>query len=477
MKKIMVILLLLFPGLFAGAVGLNVQLSLSRSINKKYHQTVKNAVLYWVRAKTVYSVNKNAGLTLYVNLKQKLSKYILEASLRRGNTIINEGHFNFYKMVDFFDALDHVFYNRIFKCRLVKYKRRYMVRPRAIDIGFVIDSTGSMAEEIEFFRHNSRNIFSNIFWNLKTYYIRMAFLDYKNTSGPYRINFINFSSKTESIMQRLDVINPVGKGIKSDINYALLYMLTYGDFIASRRIIFVITDSGPVSKKKFVAIMKKAARMKVRVYILAGDGISHSAANFYRKICRRFRGKFFHLTYLLTYILRNYTLRRFQYRYRYIWEIEGKKKTDITLGRKILNIRRLYSFLEREGFPLAYLKKTYINLGRIFSQITSRYRRKIPIGVFRSHGNTILFGVQDRQTYRILKRLKKRNIILSGHFFPYFNKVSIFPYTVFVKTARKVPYPLLQDINSIIKNPFFYFDKGLFEPSLWYIRGRFLGFK
>jgi hypothetical protein len=117
-----------------------------------------------------------------------------------------------------------------------------------------------------------------------------------------------------------------------------------------------------------------------------------------------------------------------------------------------------------------------IDFTRIIEKILAPDRKSLPVGIFESDGKTLHIGVQDKRLYRTLKSLKNKTLIIGGQFFPYSGSVSIVPHTLTLSDTIP-PGPLFQPIEKIIEKPLFYFNKGLFEPSLWFIRAVFKGFE
>lgn len=454
---------------------INVSLEVNGMIEKKAAATFLENIRYWVKAKTPYILDKKSDLLLSVYVKQKQDKYLLEASLKEGDNILRQGHSYFGSLTDFTEALDIVFYQQIFAGEIEEKQRKYLVQPDFFDLAFILDSTGSMKEETDFFKSRMKEILSYLFWNLKTYRVRLALLDYKNMEAVYRTRITNFSEKTEEMQKHLKQIKNIGKG-SSDINYALLYLLTYGNFIAPNRLIFIITDTGPADKGKFIEIMQKAEKMKTRVVFFASDGINEEDAKFFEATAKKFDGGFYHLTYFLTFVLKDYSLKSFIYQYRSLWNYEDKESRDITLGRKIKKLNEINDFVRSEGFAVQNLKEIYINLGEVIGQWTSVYKKKIPLALFQAEKKNFKIGIQDKETQDLLRKQKGKKVLIGGHFFPYFDTVSVFPYTFVVKKGN-VPSFVLQPYPSFLKDPLFFYNRGLFEPSFWYTYAVFKGFE
>ncbi len=470
-------LILLTFSSFSKNKSIRLKFDIGNKIALKYKKLFYDVAKFWINQKTIYKAQATiTNLQINLILKQKTTEYILEADLKtKDGKIIKQTHITFSNLSDYFDALDTIFYKNFFKDKLVKKNKKFKVIPSTFDIAFLVDSTGSMKEEIAFIKEYFTEIFSNIFKNLKTYKLRFALLDYKTTIAPYRAHLENFTPKLKKFKSRLNEISTMGQG-KNDLNYALKYLLNYGDFISDNRIVFIIADSGPVNKKEFILLANKARKMKVKIVLLAADGMTLNDKTFLKNTLTRFSGNFYTLNYYFTFLLKDMSLKKFIYHNYYLWELYNKKEIDLTLGRKITQINKIENFLKNEGYQINTLKNLYINIAELFNHLTSTYRKKLPIAQFKSKNYLLNVEIQDNDLYHYLKKKIDKKLVIGGQFFPYFDKISIIPYTFHINN-NYIPNFLIQDIIKIDKNSYFYFNNGIFEPSIWYIKATFKGFK
>ncbi|PKL14922.1 MAG: hypothetical protein CVV50_01870 [Spirochaetae bacterium HGW-Spirochaetae-6] len=481
MKPITLILCALFCLLSNPAPGqsrdLQVNLRLGAGIDTKYQQTFSQVIRYWISRETSYKIARASNLQLSLELEQKMNRYLLRAELKEKNTdnTRKNGHVFFDNLSDFFNALDTLFYQMIFPEELKTSNKAYTLLPSSFDIVFMLDSTGSMKEELDYIKKDFRNMLSPLLWNLKTSPLRFALLDYKNPMAAYRVHLVNFHHSLEQLISRINNIDAVGKG-NSDINYALMYLLNYADFKAANRLAFIITDSGPINKAHFLELLEKAKSMNIQLVVLGADGISVEDADFYRQTFNRYPGVFSHLTYYFQFIFQDKTLGKFLYKDRFLREVKENDLVDITLGRQQRYARGIPGFLKQEGYPIAELRALDLNLGNLFDQFTLPFRKNVPLVVLEAEGRKMKVGVQDQQTLKYLRGQKGKKVNLGGHFFPYFDSVSIYPHSLEIPRGP-LTAPLFQPLTRIIHNPFFYYNHGIFEPSIWFIQATVKSFE
>ena len=472
-----VFFLFLFLSIKGFAKPLEIVLTQPFTISKENQKIVEDILRYWIQAKTVYTIQKKADEKLIVNIRQTLNSYLLEVSLEDSKkNVTAQTSLPFYHLSEIFDALNEAFYNTILKGKILDLKRSYTVNPGLLDMAFIFDTTGSMKEEFQNFREEWKNIFSVLVWNHKTERIRFSFVDYKSIKAPYRAQKTDFSESTADLEKRLFEIQTVGKGEKSDSVFALTYALTYLNWTAEKRIILLVTDSFPEDKTSFLKAVEKARARGVRLFIIGCEGVREKEADFYKKAASSTGGNFLFLNYSLLYLLKDRSLKSFSFEYPALYET-GKVKKDLTLGRKIDSVSQAQEFLKKNDYDILELKKMKMNWEEVIQKLTLADRKSIPIAYFESDDKQIFqIGIQDKETYHFLNAHKNERLIVGGHFFPYFDSVSLFPYTVFIK-AEEPPRPIFLSIEKILQNPFFYFNHGIFRPPFWYVKLRFKGFQ
>lgn len=482
MKRKITFIILLFISLnsYAVAKTLKVNIESSSSISSSYQKVFAQTLAYWIKSKTVYKLSSRSSNLLSISVRRRVDHYVLEASLEEKGLRKRQAFTTFYRLVDFFDAVDKLFYQKILYDKILEKKRTYLNKnlvPHTSDVAFLIDSTGSMKEEIEYFKQKRALILASIWKNLKTDHLRFAFMDYKNAGSSYRKKLSNFKAKTEHVYEHLESLQAVGKA-SGDLVYAFANYLRYGSWKGEKRFLFIITDSAPRFKGRFNLLLKKAKSMGIRVYFILADGTSQQDLFEYEAYAKTYQSAAVPISYFLNYVLKDYSLKSFVYFRQNIWEKkeDEPKLVDISLGRKVRNLSLADQFLSNEGIGIEKRREITLNIDMILDELLKPYKKTLPVARFKIGNAFIEVGIQDKGSLNYLKRLRGRRIVLGGQIYPINNSFSIVPHTLLIK-RQAPPRPFLQESFKILKNPGFYSNKGIFEPSLWYFYAVFMGFK
>ncbi|HPQ49399.1 MAG TPA: VWA domain-containing protein [Spirochaetota bacterium] len=456
-KKIFLILFITSISLInAYAKDISIKFNMTGFIKQEYFTYLNDTIKYWIETNTKLKLSQSSLTSLEINIKRVTNSFVLEATLKESNSIVSQYYSKFYTLTDFFNALDDVLYKTFYNSTLDKN----ITSIQTADVIFLIDSTSSMNDEIEFLKRNIEKLLFRIIYNLKNYRIRFGISDYRE-SREYKIKFNNLTQRLEPIIKHILSTKPAG--YNSDLYYAMDYVLKYGDW-KDNRFLIVITDSINIEKDKLKEIKKRVECANIQLIFLLADSIKPIHKKLLLSV---FPNSVFDLTYILTFLDDKMSLRNFIYKNKYIYEIKENEITDITLGREVETISTVQNFLNENFLDIKEMKELRINFEQEIDKIFTRSESKKII--FEDDDGKILFvPLKDKKQVEYYKKrlIKNKKYIIGGTFLQYEDKITILPYT-FKILEKKPVEPIYQNFTKIAKDPVFFYDKGIFEPSFW----------
>ncbi|MEM6786713.1 MAG: vWA domain-containing protein [Myxococcota bacterium] len=163
--------------------------------------------------------------------------------------------------------------------------------PRVVDVAFILDTTGSMGEEIEAVKETIRRA-TGLFRNLGAQ-IRIALVEYKDNRDAFVTRVYGFSTDLARFSQQVDGLYAAGGGdTPENANRGLSVALS--DLSWSRtsvaRMAFLIGDAPPhlddPQEVSYAASMRRANRRGIKVYTIAASGMDATGQAVWRQIAQ-----------------------------------------------------------------------------------------------------------------------------------------------------------------------------------------------
>ncbi|MDH5681198.1 MAG: FlgO family outer membrane protein [Spirochaetota bacterium] len=175
-----------------------------------------------------------------------------------------------------------------------------------MDICFLIDSTGSMDDEINVVRSKIREIMSDASKGAVRGNIRYAIVDYKDEGDDYVTRRLDFTSDIVKLKSYLNNLQAAGGG---DFKEALLEGL---DVTINRlswsatgiKLIFIIADAPHQTRNNLSlnSLLQTAKGKKISINTIACSGIDNQGVSVFKTIASSTNGKFDFLTYKQQYV-------------------------------------------------------------------------------------------------------------------------------------------------------------------------------
>jgi Mg-chelatase subunit ChlD len=155
---------------------------------------------------------------------------------------------------------------------------RRPITTRTIDVAFVLDTTGSMSEEISAVKATIQTV-ANAMSNEQTH-VRIGLVEYKDRGDTFVTKLYPFSSDLPSFSQKVSQIAAGGGGdTPEDMNaglHAALTQLQWSDQSVAR-LAFVVGDAPPhldyQDGPDYAADMKRASHRGIQLFTVAASGM------------------------------------------------------------------------------------------------------------------------------------------------------------------------------------------------------------
>ncbi len=177
-----------------------------------------------------------------------------------------------------------------------------------IDVCFLIDSTGSMDDEIDVVKNKIRQIMAQVSNGSPKPYVRYSIVDYKDEGDEYITRRMDFTSDISKIQNYLSSIDASGGG---DFEESLLEglhvsinKLRWDTANQTGKMIFLIADA-PYQQRKNLNLnnlLTQASSKKIGIYPVACSGIDQHGVTVFKQISQQTNGKFAFLTYKQQYV-------------------------------------------------------------------------------------------------------------------------------------------------------------------------------
>jgi uncharacterized protein YegL len=149
---------------------------------------------------------------------------------------------------------------------------------RVVDLAFVLDTTGSMGEEIAAVKATIQKVASTLTTEQTT--VRIGLVEYKDRSDPFVTKVYPFSQNLDAFSRRVSEISAGGGGdMPEDMNagiHAALEQLAWSDRSVAR-LAFVVADAPPhldyQDGADYAVDMKTAAHRGIQLFGVAASGM------------------------------------------------------------------------------------------------------------------------------------------------------------------------------------------------------------
>lgn len=177
--------------------------------------------------------------------------------------------------------------------------------PRArLDVLFLIDATGSMADEINQLKENIRAIAAQVDALPSQPDVRFAMVAYRDHGDEYVTRVSDFTPDVEAFAQELDNVSADGGGdYPEDLNEALSQALHTPEWRVEETVslIFLVADAPPHldygQENHYAVEMVNAAERGIKIYPIASSGLDYQGEYIFRQLAQFTGGRFIFLTY------------------------------------------------------------------------------------------------------------------------------------------------------------------------------------
>ena len=185
-------------------------------------------------------------------------------------------------------------------------KPRTIKEPIPLDIVFIMDTTGSMGEEIERLKLTIELIHMNLSSLPNDLIIRFGMVMYKDRNDIYLTESIPLTADLEKFQEELNKVTAEGGGdMPEDLQYALQDTLQNIDWNLSAsgiRLAFIITDAPPHldyrdQKYKYTDAVRDARGIALKIHSIGTGGLNESGEYILRQIAQYTGGRYIFLTY------------------------------------------------------------------------------------------------------------------------------------------------------------------------------------
>lgn len=167
---------------------------------------------------------------------------------------------------------------------------RRPIGTRTVDVAFVLDTTGSMAEEIAAVKATIQKVATSLSSDQVT--VRIGLVEYKDRSDPFVTRVFPFSGDLPAFARRVSQISAGGGGdTPEDMNAGLHTALTQLDWSdkSVARLAFVIADAPPhldYDGPDYAKDMKTAAHKGVQLFTVAASGMDQLGQVVFRQMAQ-----------------------------------------------------------------------------------------------------------------------------------------------------------------------------------------------
>lgn len=172
-----------------------------------------------------------------------------------------------------------------------------------INIGFMIDATGSMGDEISYLQSELYDVIEKTKQQIPESEVKMSSLFYRDTSDDYVVKNFDFTANIPNVIDFIKKQNAGGGGdypeaVIEGLDNAIHQMSWEDD--APSKLLFVVLDAPPhyteANVKKLHELGRQAAEKGIRIIPLAASGIDKSTEYLMRALALETNGTYLTLT-------------------------------------------------------------------------------------------------------------------------------------------------------------------------------------
>ncbi|MDH5681044.1 MAG: FlgO family outer membrane protein [Spirochaetota bacterium] len=377
-----------------------------------------------------------------------------------------------------------------------------------VDICFLIDSTGSMDDEIDVVRTRIREIMSEAKRGGQEPVIRYAIVDYKDEGDDYITRRLDFTSDLNKLKNYLNNLQAAGGG---DFKEALLEGL---DVTINRlswsstgvKLIFLIADAPHQTRSNLSlnTLLQSAKGKRISINVIACSGIDNQGIGVFKTIAGSTNGKFDFLTYKQQYVDQRGRRRDIIVKGDDIYETEEAMDKDewgkggFSSSKKIRKQSKMKNFSAESGISdlekspefqkdesLQRSGKMQNNLDSIIKDSirekrnkqslnpsSSRFWKDVTISNDSKH---VVIRVYNPKTLKLLQRAKKKGkpiwIALSvkakkHHKSDFYVKDG----SVLIIAEKEVPDLAKSSFRKMSRNPNYHETNGILYPRRWFVQ-------
>lgn len=173
-----------------------------------------------------------------------------------------------------------------------------------LDVLFLIDATGSMADEINQLKENIRAISAQIDALPSQPDVRFGMVTYRDRGDAYLTNVTDFTPDVEEFATDLAQVYADGGGdYPEDLNQALSEAIHQPEWRTNDTVslIFLVADAPPHldygQENHYAVEMFQAAQRGIKIYPIASSGLDSQGEYIFRQLAQVSGGRFIFLTY------------------------------------------------------------------------------------------------------------------------------------------------------------------------------------
>jgi hypothetical protein len=174
------------------------------------------------------------------------------------------------------------------------------ILPKMLDLMFVVDTTGSMGDEMRYLSKEFNSIVSNIEEKYPDVDIRFGLTLYKDKGDDYVVKNYPFTSNKHKMQKQLSKQIAHGGGdypeaMEAGVEKALNASWEAEDGV---RMLFLVADAPPHDEniKKIVPLIEKARKEAIHIYPLGASGVAQKAEYVMRNLALFTQGRYLWLT-------------------------------------------------------------------------------------------------------------------------------------------------------------------------------------
>ncbi|MDQ7824687.1 MAG: VWA domain-containing protein [Candidatus Eremiobacteraeota bacterium] len=180
----------------------------------------------------------------------------------------------------------------------------------AIDVVFVVDSTGSMADEIKVVQDKIKDMMAKIKSGQPVPDVRFGLVAFRDRGDDYVVKKFEFTSDIQKFQSYVNTINADGGGdTKESVAEALhtaINDMPWDKNQSTRKLLFLIGDAGPHTEYSdgldYQSEASSAKDRGIKIYTLGCSGIEEDGESEFRIIAQATGGTFDYLTYRQQYV-------------------------------------------------------------------------------------------------------------------------------------------------------------------------------